>query len=183
MTSSNTRLSRILITCLACTLSYFFSQPTIIIVDNNTHPTVVPVHSTTSNTDTQYHGIDYEITTTNYGWNTPQSSSFSRRILSGEFFNATLAHRRYNASAWSDLHINPDPNRMIIAFMDIDTCIESNYPIYGAQNWKVNVESGHPVLGKSIVSLPAESCEYLRRAVSSPALRSHPDSRLILLDW
>lgn len=165
--TSNTRLSRILITCLVCTLSYFFfSQPTIIIVDNNTHPTVVPVHSTTPNTDAQYHGIDYEITTTNYGWNTPQSSSFSRRILSGEFFNATLAHRRYNASAWSDLHINPDPNRMIIAFMDIDTCIELNYPIYGAQNWKVNVESGHPVLGKSIVSLQ-------RRAVSIFGVQCH----------
>lgn len=128
-------------------------------------------------------GVEYEIVTTNYGWNTPQSTKFSRRILSGELFNATLSHPRYNASAWADLHLHPDPNRRIIAFLDVDTCVESNYPVYGASNWKVNVEHNHPVVGKSIVDLPSKSCEYIKRAISSPALsQSHSDSRLILID-
>ncbi|KAL7533968.1 hypothetical protein ACHAXR_007950 [Thalassiosira sp. AJA248-18] len=126
--------------------------------------------------------VEYEVTTTNYGWTTPSGSSFSRRILSGEFFNATLAHPRYNASAWADLEANPDPTRHIIAFMDIDTCVESNYPIYGGGDWKVNMEKGHPSQSKMIMTILGESCEYLDKASRSPALTAHPDSRLIVLD-
>ena len=124
----------------------------------------------------------YEVVTTNYGWNTPQSASFSRRILGGELFNATLAHPRYNASAWADLEVNPDPERRIIAFMDVETCIESNYPVYGAADWKVNVEPGHPELTKSIVRIVPESCQYIKKAANSPALKANPDSRLVVLD-
>lgn len=127
--------------------------------------------------------FDYEITTTNYGWNTPAGRSFSRRILTGELFNATLAHPRYNASAWDDLERNPDPSRRIIAFLDLDTCIESNYPVYGAGNgWKVNMEANHPAPTKSMVDIVPGSCEYIRRAVASPAMTANPDSRLVLLD-
>ena len=114
--------------------------------------------------------------TTNYGWNTPSDNSFSRNILSGEFFNATLAHPAYNASAWADLEANPDPNRQIVAFLDIDTCVETNYPIYGASNWKANVEPNHPVIGKSAMKIVGDSCQYLKRAVVSPALTENPDS-------
>ena len=124
----------------------------------------------------------YEVVTTNYGWNTPQSASFSRRILGGELFNATLAHPRYNATAWADLEANPDPERRIIAFMDVETCIESNYPVYGAADWKVNVEPGHPELTKSIVRIVPESCQYIKKAANSPALKANPDSRLVVLD-
>jgi len=127
-------------------------------------------------------GIQYEITATNYGWNTPQKYSFSRRILSGELFNATKSHPRYNASAWEDLHSNPNPERRIIVFLDVDTCVESNYPVYGAKDWHVNVETMHPSPGRMIVNLPGESCQYIKKAVSSPALTANPDSRLILLD-
>lgn len=127
--------------------------------------------------------VDYEVVTTNYGWNTPESASFSRRILSGEFFNATLAHPRYNASAWADLEANPDPNRRIVAFLDVDTCIEANYPVYGDwANWKKNLEANHMEPTKSAVAIASRSCQYLKRAATSPALTAHPDSRLVVFD-
>jgi len=124
----------------------------------------------------------YELVTTNYGWNTLQSASFSRRILGGELFNATLAHPMYNASAWADMEAKPDPERRIIAFMDVETCIESNYPVYGAVDWKVNMEPGHPELTNSIVRIVKESCQFIKRAATSPALKANPDSRLVILD-
>lgn len=126
--------------------------------------------------------IDYEVTTTNYGWTTTNRHSFSRRILSGEFFNATLAHPRYNASAWADLEAHPDPTRQIIAFLDIDTCIETNYPIYNGRNWKDNLERAYPEKSKSAITIVHEACKYIEQASKSPALTSNPDSRLILLD-
>ena len=46
---------------------------------------------------------------------------------------------------------------------------ESNYPVYGAVDWKVNMEPGHPEL-------------MIKRAATSPALKANPDSRLVILD-
>ena len=136
----------------------------------------------TASSSSSSSGISYEVTHTNFGWTTPQSTTFQRSILSGEFFNATLAHPRYNASAWADLEANPDPHRQIIVFLDIDTCIETNYPIYGAPNWKVNIEKNHPARGKSAIQIVNDACPYIEKASRSPALTAHPDSRLILLD-
>mmetsp|Transcript_26176 Transcript_26176/g.55233 ORF Transcript_26176/g.55233 Transcript_26176/m.55233 type:complete len:426 (+) Transcript_26176:213-1490(+) len=126
---------------------------------------------------------NYEVVTTNYGWNTPSTHNFPRRILTGEFFNATLAHPRYNASAWADLEAHPDPDRKIIAFLDVDTCAESNYPVYNAKpDWRVNMEQSHPVPDIKIMRVVPDSCQYIKRAAMSPALRANPESRLVLLD-
>ena len=77
---------------------------------------------------------------------------------------------RFNASAWADLEANPDPEQRVIAFMvDVETCIESDYPVSGAVSWKVNMEPGHPEL-------------MIKRAATSPALKANPDSRLVILD-
>mmetsp|Transcript_39215 Transcript_39215/g.82008 ORF Transcript_39215/g.82008 Transcript_39215/m.82008 type:complete len:439 (-) Transcript_39215:228-1544(-) len=124
---------------------------------------------------------EYEVVTTNYGWDTPSGgTNFSRRILTGEFYNATRAHKHYNASAWSDLTIHPDPTRRIIAFMDIDTCLELNYPHYGGRDWWKNLEKG--VVGEKFHDIVGNSCKYLHHAVTSQALLANPKSRLILLD-
>lgn len=141
----------------------------------------LPSSTTITSSSSYYDEESYEIATTNFGWNTPSGNSFSRRIVSGEFFNATLAHPRYNASAWADLDAHPDPKRKIIAFMDVDTSIETNYPIYAPPNWKKNVEKTHPVHGRSAM-LSAELCTYIKRAVESPALKANLDSRLVLVD-
>lgn len=127
-------------------------------------------------------GKDYEVVTTNYGWNGPDPHSHARRIITGEFFNATLKHPRYNATAWADLERNPDPNRRIVAFLDVDTCLELNYPIYGGRDWWKNVEEGYRNGNHSYQAVVKECCPYIERARSSPALLANPDSRLVLLD-
>jgi len=122
----------------------------------------------------------YEIVTTNYGWTTPASNNFPRHILTGEFFRAVLSHPQYNATSWADLEQNPDPTRQIVAFMDVDTCLEVNYPTYG-MNWWTNIETNHPTTN-GFVGFLYDSCDYLHRAATSPALLANPESRLILLD-
>ena len=122
----------------------------------------------------------YEIVTTNYGWTTPGGKTFSRHILTGEFFRAVLSHPHYNGTSWADLEQNPDPTRQVIAFMDIDTCLEVNYPTYG-MNWWTNMDSNHTGT-TSFIGFLYESCDYLHRAATSPVLLANPDSRLMLLD-
>jgi hypothetical protein len=123
----------------------------------------------------------YEVVTTNYGWNTPDGSQFPRRIVTTEFFNAVLEHDHYNSSAWDDLEKSPDPQRKIIAFMDVDTCLEMNYPLYGIRKWWLNLEESPPNKGR-FDSVVFNSCEYLKRAASSPALKANHENRLVVLD-
>ncbi|KAL3786544.1 hypothetical protein HJC23_006794 [Cyclotella cryptica] len=125
---------------------------------------------------------EYEVVTTNYGWNTPASRNFTRRIISGQFFRAVISHPKYNASAWQDLEIHPDPNRKLAVFLDIDTCVEMNYPVYGKkEDWSVNAEKNHSTSG-SWNSVLSSSCQFIRQAVQSPALLANPYSKLVLLD-
>ncbi|KAL7530559.1 hypothetical protein ACHAXR_003555 [Thalassiosira sp. AJA248-18] len=115
----------------------------------------------------------------NFGWTTAKSKQFSRTKLSGEFYNSILSHPRYNSSAWGDLEKNPDPSRRLVAFMDIDTCVELNYPTYGkdfGQNMDIHL------YGETWYSILEQSCLLIKRAASSPALSANKDSRLILID-
>ncbi len=123
---------------------------------------------------------EFEVVTTNYGWTTPTGKNSSRRILTGEFFRSIVEHPRYNASAWADLERHPDPSRRLIVFMDVDTCLEMNYPIYGAKNWRLNMDDGHP--DREWNALFEDNCPLIARASKSPALLANSDSRLIILD-
>ncbi|KAL7529305.1 hypothetical protein ACHAWF_002928 [Thalassiosira exigua] len=125
---------------------------------------------------------NYEIVTTNFGWTTATPSRHSRRKISREFFDSILSHPRYNATAWEDLESNPDPSRRLVAFVDIDTCIEGNYPVYGppfpfAENMDIAAS-----LGDRFSTILDKSCKYIKRAAESPALAANKDSRLVLLD-
>jgi Exostosin family len=128
--------------------------------------------------------LAYEITTTNYGWNTPADLNFSRRVVTGEFFNATKAHPRYNASAWADLEAHPDPNRTLVVFLDVDTCLEFLYPIYVTRTWWVNAEGTDlgRTSGGGYMDPLRQSCHYISRAATSPALTANPNSRLVVLN-
>jgi hypothetical protein len=89
-----------------------------------------------------------EITITNYGWFHPdplRGINVSRCIAMRDFNNAIEAHERYNESAWRDLDANPNPQRPIIAFLDIDTCRHMHWPKFNG-DWKTNsdVEYGRP---------------------------------------
>lgn len=128
--------------------------------------------------------VQYEVVTTNYGWHSDimAQRNLSRRILTGEFFNATLEHPRYNSSAnWGDLEANPDPSRRLVAILDVDTCLELNYPIYGGRDWWKNLEPGRAPAGR-YNSVASDSCGYLARAATSPALAANPASRLLIMD-
>lgn len=123
---------------------------------------------------------EFEVVTTNYGWTTQAGKNSSRRILTGEFFHSIIAHPRYNASAWADLEKHPDPSRRLIVFMDVDTCIEMNYPIYREKNWLLNMDDGHP--DREWNAIFKDNCSLIARASRSPALLANPNSRLIILD-
>lgn len=72
---------------------------------------------------------------------------------------------------------NPDPSRRLVVFLDVDTCIEGNYPIYDASdNYDIRLpkEKWNQILDKS--------CKYIKRAAESPALTANKGSRLVLLD-
>lgn len=122
----------------------------------------------------------FEIVATNFGWTTPQASQFSRRKVTGEFFNSIVTHHRYNSTAWEDLERHPDPSRRVVAFLDIDTCIEGNYPVYGTGNFSDNSDVTVP--GEKFFEILDKSCKYIKRAVASPALTANEDSRLVILD-
>ena len=123
---------------------------------------------------------NYEIVTTNYGWKSSNPNEYSQRMISQEFFNAVTSHAKYNSTAnWDELNLNPNPNRRLVIFMDVDTCIENNYPVYGvtwSENMARNVsdENWNTVLDKS--------CVKLKKAAESPALKANPHSRLVILD-
>ncbi|EJK55328.1 hypothetical protein THAOC_24949 [Thalassiosira oceanica] len=75
---------------------------------------------------------NFDVVTTNFGWTTPDRLRFLLRKISGVFFDAVLSHQWYNALACGDLEENPDPSRRVVVFLDVDTCIDGNYPAYSA---------------------------------------------------
>ena len=139
--------------------------------------------SSVSSFSSTYNENEFEIVTTNYGWRTKNAEHFSRTKLTNEWFNSVRSHPRYNATAWEDLHTHPDPSRRIVAFMDIDTCMEHNYPEYGEKDghgFKHNMDIF--VSGEKFYSIVEKSCRYIKLAAESPALSANKDSRLVLID-
>ena len=136
-----------------------------------------------TNTNPGHHDdTNYEIVTTNYGWKSSNPTAHSQRKVSQEFFNAILSHPKYNASAsWDELEqqSHPDPNRRLIIFLDIDTCMENNYPIYG-KTFEVNMAIN--VTGEKWHGILSNACEYIWRVSNSPALTANKHNRFILLD-
>ena len=133
------------------------------------------------NSHRQNYAEDYEIVTTDYGWTTKASKNFTRTIVMGEFFRAVLSHQNYNQTAWQDLEKHPDSSRKLAVFLDIDTCLEFNYPTYQAKRWWDNMEKDHPATGGFLNHI-TESCQYIQRAAKSPALLANPASKLVLID-
>jgi hypothetical protein len=122
-----------------------------------------------------------EITITNYGWFDPEPQvglKVPRCLATKHFNDAVVAHERYNASAWHDLDQNPDPNRAIIAFLDIDTCKLIHWPKFGG-DFAINSdqEGGRPPMENWDFD---KDCSTIERALKSPAMSS-PNSRLVVL--
>ncbi|KAL7525662.1 hypothetical protein ACHAWF_001458 [Thalassiosira exigua] len=127
---------------------------------------------------------DYEILTTNYGWmNKTNPPGPSRRKLTAELFRTILTHPKYNASAWEDLSLRPDPKRRVVIFLDRDTCMERNYPNYGV-DWthdNINLDI-HAQPGERIMRAFRINCQFIKRAAESLVLMANPHSRMVIFD-
>ena len=134
----------------------------------------------------QHSGVDTlrQITFTNYGWFHPNPKlgiKVPRCLAMKHFDGAVVSHDRYNASAWHDLEQHPDPNRPIIAFLDIDTCRLLHWPKFGGDfTISFDREGGRPPQGSWTSKAFREDCVVIEQALRSPAL-SAPDSRLVVL--
>ena len=121
-----------------------------------------------------------EITITNFGWfhSDPSKGITTVRSQAMKHFNdAILSHVRFNASAWQDLHQNPNPKRAIIAFLDYDSCRLFHWPKFNGREFNSDVEFGRQPFATVDFS---KECSIVERALRSPALSS-PDSRLVVL--
>jgi hypothetical protein len=122
-----------------------------------------------------------EITFTRYGWFHPdpqEGLKVARTFVAKEFMEAVVAHERYNESAWEDLEKNPDPRRPIFAFLDIDTCLDQNWPKFGGA-YEINSDTAG---GRQSVQSSGFGaiCPLVKRALESPAMAA-PESRLFIL--
>jgi hypothetical protein len=124
-----------------------------------------------------------EITITNYGWyhpNPEEGLKTPRCMAIRRFNDAIVAHERYNESAWRDLNENPDPERPIIAFLDIDTCRHLHWPKFHG-DWEINSDREYDRTPMSTWNeVFQKDCIIIENALHSPALAS-PNSRLVVL--
>lgn len=121
-----------------------------------------------------------EITYTRIGWFQKDATSglqFGRSLAGKALMEAVIEHPRYNASAWDDLNSNPDASRPIVAFLDVETCLEVHWPRFG-QDYKLasDLEGGRSAYHSHYLHI----CDYIEKAMRSPAM-SAPESRLVVL--
>jgi Exostosin family len=125
-----------------------------------------------------------QITVTNYGWFHPDPQvgiNVPRCLAMKDFTEAVIAHDRFNASAWHDLELQPDPKSPIIAFLDIDTCRLRHWPkFHGHFALSSDREGGRQPMTTWDLGTFRKDCTIIKRALRSPAL-SAPDSRLVVL--
>ena len=124
-----------------------------------------------------------ELTLTNFGWNHPDPTiamAYGRDIATGFFADAVVAHPQYNASAWTLLSRNPDPNCPILAFMDVQTCGETCWPnmnYCGAILENSDLRNNCTAMTDYTDN---DVCGKIEQALSSTAMMA-PDSQLVVL--
>jgi len=131
---------------------------------------------------------EYEITTTNYNWLSEVGKQIPRSKVMKDFFDSVLNHPRYDASLWSTLDSNPDPERPILAFLDAETCTTVHWPSFGSNkhdSW--DRENGRPSYreanGREYVSINGKAmnmCSLIDMALESPAIKANKHSRLFI---
>lgn len=124
-----------------------------------------------------------DITFTRMGWFHPdreKSLTFARSQTLKHLSDAILQHERYNESAWDDLEQSPDDSRPIVAFLDVETCGEVNWPYFGGDlNISSDKSNGRaPLRFRSMLKV----CDAVRKALDSPAMKASPHSRLVILN-
>lgn len=146
----------------------------------------------------------YRVVLTNFGWNHPDQSvgrNVTRSVRSSEFVAGIVNHPYFDPVDWDEL------NRRVVAkrkarrtdgvdtdtlrtryyvFLDVETCYESNYPVYGGGPAK-NLDSagGRVDLPDRIAwgCYMAPTCPAIRRVLESPLFRRHPNlTKLLFFD-
>ncbi|KAL3823050.1 hypothetical protein ACHAXA_005238 [Cyclostephanos tholiformis] len=121
-----------------------------------------------------------DLTFTDFGWFHPDPEiaiSTGRFKSSAVYVDAVTSHPRYNSSAWAMLSRNPDPNRPILAFIDVETCGETCWPVMCSWETSVDLENNR---SGPLGYLDDRACDFIERALTSPAMASS-DSRLVVL--
>ena len=121
-----------------------------------------------------------DLTFTDYGWFHPDPDvaiSTGRYKSSAVYVDAVLSHPRYNSTAWALLSRNPDPDRPIVAFIDVETCGETCWPVMCGYETSVDLMNNRSAMPGY---LHDGMCDLIERALESPAMAA-PDSRLVVL--
>ena len=121
-----------------------------------------------------------DLTFTNFGWFHPNPEiaiGTGRFKSSAVYADAIVKHPRYNSSAWERLSNNPDPTRPIVAFIDVETCGETCWPVMCSYETSVDLENNRTAMPGYLHN---NMCELIERALSSPAMNA-PSSRLVVM--
>ena len=140
--------------------------------------------TTTTTTTTLLDDDKYkEITFTNYGWfhdNASTGLQSPRSLTSRDLVDAIVSDERYNASSWDDLDSHPNPNRPIIAVLDVETCKDVHWPRFGQDSKMASdVEGGRTPMVEYTIDR-GMPCQQIEDALRSPAMAA-PQSRLVIL--
>lgn len=121
-----------------------------------------------------------DLTFTNFGWFHPDPElaiKTGRFKSSAVYADAVVRHPRYNSSAWTMLSRNPDPARSIVAFIDVETCGETCWPVMCSYETSVDLENGRSAMPGYLAN---DMCDLIERALGSPAMMA-PESRLVVM--
>jgi hypothetical protein len=121
-----------------------------------------------------------QITFTNIGWFHPDPSvaKTTQRSLAAKYFmEAVLTHERFNASLWTTSDSVQHNHEPILAFLDFDACGLLHWPYFGG-DYSINNDLDH---GRHAGSSLGEVCSMIDKALESPSLQHHEDSRLVVI--
>jgi Exostosin family len=139
----------------------------------------------------------FKVLLTNFGWNHPDQGiglNVTRTIRSRELLLGTVNHPYFDPIDWDEMNrrvvverINrtvnndDDPTRYYV-FMDVETCYESNYPIYGG-GFENNLDTARGRVGEERFVLDFPNRRSIRKVLASPLFRSYPNrTKLVFLD-
>jgi Exostosin family len=140
----------------------------------------------------------FKVLLTNFGWNHPDQGiglNVTRTIRSRELLLGTVNHPYFDPIDWDEMNRrvversngtdnddgNDDPTRYYV-FMDVETCYESNYPIYGG-GFGRNLDTIRGRAGKGRFKVDFPNHGSIGKVLSSPLFRYNPNrTKLVFLD-
>ena len=103
------------------------------------------------NSATQRRSAPAQIVLTNFGWNSNSTLAFPRGIRGLELLQGIVNHPWFHPSAFYDIdsgRVAIDPSVRYYIFLDMDTCGETNYPVYGGDKYDNSDLVGNRTAGR-----------------------------------